>query len=226
MVDGRPDFVTDYTYDAAGLLLRKALDVAGNGSVNKVASYTYDDQGRQVAEEIDWLGGFPDGTVDMVTRTEYDAGGRKTRTVREGTKPGMAQITSYRYDDAGQLVREETDEGADGSVEGRVRHEYDADGRALAKIEERLGGSSGGGAPMMRRWSYVYGDKGRRVREELDADGDGAVDFVERHEHDNAGNVISKTAEDMAGEIQAHTVIRYECSAPEPKTGGANDSAQ
>lgn len=209
--DGHPDFVTDYVYDAAGLLLRKSLDVGGNGSVNKVASYTYDDQGRQAREEIDWLGGFPDGTVDMTTRTEYDAQGRKVRELRGGAEPGMIQVTVFGYDAAGHLVLEETDEGADDSVEGRVRHELDAQGRAVTKVEERLGATAGPSGRLMRRWTYVYDARGRRVREQLDADGDGTVDFVEKHEHDAVGNLVAKTAQDTAGEIRGHIVMGYAC---------------
>lgn len=212
--DGDTDFLTTYTYDSAGLLLRKELDVGVNGSINKTQTNQHDAKGRLIKEEIDWLGGLPDGKVDMWTTHRYDEAGNELVEEVDGTEPGMRSRTIFIYDAQGRLTRKERDHQADGSSEAFWVYTYDAEGRLLREEEETsLGDSSTGGVKRLAKMNH-YDGRGNLVLQEIDLHLDGQVDYREESRYDDAGHLLEKTVKDAAGELQMRVTSSYDCWKP------------
>ena len=106
--------------DPQGRLLSRTLDKDDDGNPDEKAAYEHNDDGLPVKVTID-LG--LDGTDDKQHSYTYDE--RRNPLTWEfvglpgGSDPSYKSRLSYRYDESGDLVAEELDEGIDGSVNKR-----------------------------------------------------------------------------------------------------------
>lgn len=86
---------------------------------------------------------------------EYDAAGRLVEEVRRYPNPLDGVRIQYFYDEVGNLILEEWDEGFDG-VDDRIEYLY----RDRLLVEKRFGGSC------VNRYSYILDAEGRVIERE------------------------------------------------------------
>lgn len=152
---GRGEWLTEYEYDAAGLLKRSRTTEQDAGDSERIVRYVYDEQARVTEVRVSDTGGHPSNRGESVTGYGYSASGRihATRTTDDD---GNDQET-YRYDDAGRLVliswshgrralaydtrgllsAVETHDASNTETGGRVEFTYDEQ-RRLISVEDRL----------------------------------------------------------------------------------------
>lgn len=160
------DTITRFEYDEAGRLSRELADLDSNGTPDRVTSYEYDghsgfvrqdvrlqpddslmqrfvrsyDAAERVVEERHEMGSPP----YFATRSifEYDEQGRcVSRLFGDLSSPDFESFTpseriSFAYDDAGRMISQYWDEGADGSMSAVTHLEYSEDGRLERVIRD------------------------------------------------------------------------------------------
>ncbi len=92
-----------------------------------------------------------DGCPDTRVTRSFDSAGRVSKEVFEVLDPSLnaytyvpiaSHVRTFRYDDAGHVLLEETDELLDGSVDARVSRVYDEAGRLRQQSEDLPWGGS------------------------------------------------------------------------------------
>ena len=98
---------------------------------------TYDEDGRVLKEE-DYLG---EGELRDVVEYTYDGDGRvlTRHSGGSGSEGGGGDIWIYTYDERGNQVLLQRDEGADGTVDRTTRHTYDDMDQAIKAEEDKDG---------------------------------------------------------------------------------------
>jgi len=108
----------------------------------------------------------PAGCVGERVQAFYDAAGRMTRHERWVFDEAVlvptyvtpvSTVTTYAYDEAGNVRHLEIDEHADGTIEQSETMAYDAEGRVLSHARTRGGGTT--------TTETVFDDEGRRIEE-------------------------------------------------------------
>jgi hypothetical protein len=176
--DGAPDGVRRYGYNGLGKLRFVEFDADNSGAFNQRVEYTYDELDRLVREET-----FNFGAVapEAIVSFTYDPSGRLTvkdeklgqaLSRRDGPSLWTLFRTGFSYDDAGRLLEEAIDFGADGSVDQLRTYAYDASGRLL-EVASLDKGADGQPDEVVR---HRYDSAGQLVGSEYDLDGDGDID--------------------------------------------------
>lgn len=185
---------TSYDYRDDGELAAKQRDSNGDGEADSATTNVYDDDGKLLRIEED--NDLSDELVDKVSSFEYDAEGRRTQEeVYEGEAP--ASLTTYTYDEDGNLTLREEDQGIDAALDAieqwafesgvLVSHELDNDGDGL--VEERQTFDAEG---------RVLTDQGYH---------DGVLDSATTYEYDEDGNLVVERA--MDGEATLLSLKQY-----------------
>ncbi|MDD2239969.1 MAG: DUF6531 domain-containing protein [Kiritimatiellae bacterium] len=169
-IETRAGIASARTYDSAGRII--GAQVWGVGQSNRF------DQASRLIENIG-----PDGARTLY---EYDGLGQITEVVEAAGTP-FERTTSYEYNDAGQIVAVE---GEDGLLQ---KFEYDEFGQLIARegtgilpqtFEYDAGGKlTGVGYADGSVFTYVYDERGRRVRTVY------PDETEESYEHDAVGNL-------------------------------------
>ncbi|WP_169733781.1 RHS repeat protein, partial [Legionella fairfieldensis] len=216
---------TSYRYNAAGLLVEKGQPVAGG---IRLTHYLYDDLGR-LLETRDSEGHSERVVYDEAHRQVITTDARGVRTIRTYDRTGLllaTQVmestgvsygtTTYRYDEAGRLVRTGHADGtftvycydaaghllAQCEPGGRVcEYTYDALGRVVQTVQ-RAGVVTADWSADSLTWAAIRpaADRGDRLRQTIynacnqvaytvDEAG-GVIGF----DYDAAGQVVRKTA--------------------------------
>jgi len=140
------------------------------------------DCNMQTKDEVFFVDG---GTVDRRYTYTYDTNGNVlTEEVdydADGTVDKLNSWT-YTYDSDGNMLSEERDYGADGTGAERHTYTYDANGNIL--IEEVSGGGLGN-----QRYTYTYDSDGNMLTEELEDEGN---DWRYTYTYDTNGNMLSE----------------------------------
>ena len=195
VVDGRGNTVT-YTYDANGNLTQTDLPLQRSGKqafdkANRLIE-TADERGIRTVMEYDAADRVLTRTVDpstaspaytglnLVTRYEYDALGRQTRTVDPG---GVATVTEYDLN--GQVTKQIVDVGT-GKLNLTTTTTYDQRGKTLTVTD-----------PAGTKTQYKYDKLGRRTEEVVDPAG---LALKTSYGYDRNDNVIIKTVSNPAGD--------------------------
>lgn len=148
-----------YTYDEDGRVTEVVFyGPAPEGAVERVIRHTYGYDGRTETVETDLLG---DGAVDSRLSTTYDDDGRPLVVESSGLDEAPFVRTTYVYDEGGRPLREESDAGADGTIETVRRYVYDEEQDAL--VSEEI--DEGNDGTVDRRIEYAYDEDGRLVSE-------------------------------------------------------------
>ena len=183
--------ITDFVYDAQGLLREKAVvrnpggQGAADGAVRQTVSYAYDGMGRLLAELVQerWT---PAGQSEQVrqlrstTWTYQDSGSNVSTRIEAGVAgDGTANdlLRTELRNAAGQLLSV-TESVLDGSGASRqTRHYYDATGQLRAS-DDANGGRT-----------YFFYDAAGRLSGQVDPTG-AVLEYV----RDGLGRVVSTTA--------------------------------
>ena len=97
-----------YEYNAAGMLQKESFEYADHGGATSATEYSYDDQGRLLAEETSSAVGSSGKITDTVRRYSYDDGGVVCTQSVEGNPPVVETLS---YDEGGRLRSVETKTG-------------------------------------------------------------------------------------------------------------------
>lgn len=192
------------TYDGAGNVL---TETTAGGKL--VTQYTYDPVGRVKSEVAD-----PDGLARRTTYT-YDLAGNVLTTASSGAPSNVpwpvnvsGDSVRYEYDDAGNVVHETLENGADSRTTDytyddrglttsktdpagdKTEYAYDELGRPVSVTAPAVQTESGGSAPATTRPTTFTGyDTFGAVTESVDALGN-----VNRTAYDRLGRAITETA--------------------------------
>lgn len=145
-----------------------AVNQSPDGTVQSVTRYDYDEVGRQVAYRQ------YDGDEDTLVYsydTTYDERGNKVKVSGGGFDETDKRITEYEYDEQGHMLRQINRYADDGAVFDYTEYTYDEDGRKTAQIYYIGSLEDGSWADEYR---YVYDDDGCLVKLEA-VDGSGRV---------------------------------------------------
>jgi YD repeat-containing protein len=123
-----------FTYDAAGRMLTRAYEPEGDGVVQHLTRYFYDEAGRPKLGHAEWEGKYASDTT-----YEHDAEGR---LVGEQSDGGAEAIRRYEHDAHGRVIQETEDYLADGSIDRTVTRRFDDAGLLLSElVDEGLMGT-------------------------------------------------------------------------------------
>lgn len=122
--DGTINFVTEYSYDMQGNLVRQAV-TDGLGNLSSDTYYYYDESGRQTKGTLIV---YYDGVATITDSAYlYDAAGNLAFIQNTDVTGALMSMVAYVYDAAGNQTQSIT-VGADGAVDLMVLNSYDAAG--------------------------------------------------------------------------------------------------
>jgi len=114
-------------------------------------------------------------------------------------------VTHWQYDPSGVVLREESDEGGDGSLDKIRTWSYDSWNR-LIRVETDL--KADRSIDSVRR--FTYNDFGDLLREEEDVDADGLAEDIESHSYDEEGHRIRTSSDlDADGQPEYQIVLSW-----------------
>ncbi len=179
--DGTVDRISTYTYDAYGNRTRSESYNNGDGTTDRISTYAYDVNGNQTRSEYDSDG---DGTADWTYIITYDAYGNQTRQESESDGDGMVdRIYTFTYDANGNRTRSEYDYNGDGTADRISTYTYNSNGNQIRQEYDSDGDGTADSTS-----TYTYDANGNRTRSEKDSDGDGTVDSISTYTYDTNGN--------------------------------------
>ncbi|MFB6351755.1 MAG: hypothetical protein ABEN55_20105 [Bradymonadaceae bacterium] len=210
--DGNPERVVRHEYDAdRGVRTRTELRGTALGAKSDTI-YNYDDRGRLVRTEIDFL---PDGdgefeTSKVVERTYGEAGRLMSERVNVKSRP--VEIYRFQYGSDGHPVRRAGLRGEDATEPFEVvTWQYDDAGHLVSeKTYEYEDPESGEPAAVV---GFEYDQKGRKVRRLQDRDGNGDIEQATTWEYDDRGNTVRRTTDRGQDGSEDRVVSwRHDCS--------------
>jgi len=184
-VDGNPDRIDTYTYDANGNLLTETFDTDADGDPNEIYTYTYDANGNQLTYTYDRPSG---GTPYWIYTSTYDANGNRLTWAYDATNGTPDWIYTYTYDANGNRLTETCAANAGGTPYWIYTYTYDANGNRLTEGYD----SNGDGTPN-KIITYTYDANGNRLTEGHDSNLDGTPDLIYTYTYDANGNTLSET---------------------------------
>ena len=164
--------------------------------ITRVATRSYDDQGRLVTVHVEAkkasFRGQIDGQPDKTIRHTYDDAGRRIRTEARWTDSfdnRHTQTTRYSYDDAGRMIAEDISlqVGERDHSPKRFEYEYDEQGR---KSRKKGVGPNG---KVFERVEYTYGDDGRSLTETITRPQSDHKEQTHRYIYDEQGLLTEET---------------------------------
>lgn len=200
-VDYSDGTVVDFTYDARGNLLT-ATDAGGTtthvyDSADRLTRVDYPN-GRFLTFEFDGFGRRTSSTdsTGFITRYEYDHANRLS-AVRRGDGTAIAE---YQHNDIGQLVREDSGNGA------FTTYSYDNAGRLLTRMNHSPDGS------VSSSFEYSYDRFGRQQSVTT-------LEGTTNYEYDSKGQLVKITLPDGM-------VMEYEYDAAGNRTAVIEDGVR
>ncbi len=164
----------DYEYDEEGRLAEERTDNDGDGTPDRVKTFSYDERGNLIRRT--------NSVNDTVETFSYDESDNLISRLTE--TDSATNLESYVYNN-GLLDRFESDLGADGSIDQTTEYSYDSDGRVTAYTLDTDGDGSVDSAS-----SYLY-DNGLVSIFSEDKDNDGTPNFIVAYSYDVRGNRTS-----------------------------------
>lgn len=182
-------YIHTIEYDAgARRVWEQSVHVGGREPV--VATFEYDDEGREITYER-----TDGGEVTQVRTSTYDLNGNKTRvqTVDRFGDGATLQV-SFAYDPFGNQIQVRRDGDADGAPDSTSATEWNEDG---TKARDLRDDDADGNVDLV--CDYVYENDGQTVRIEKDVSHDGTIDETVVLTYDPDGRLIRTTREDAQG---------------------------
>lgn len=169
--DGRIIEIEYWRHGLGGRRLRNVVDSNNDGLPDRLSDYLYDDQGQlsQRREDRD-----ADGIWDFTYHFTYQADGLLVfSAVEDHALSVLRDIVHYHHDVDGNVTRVDTDYSGDGVVDFVEYRSW----RGGLHVESRFDKDPDGVIDFVLR--MFYDDRGREVRVEIDADGDGMFEDVD-----------------------------------------------
>ena len=179
--DGRIDVISSYTYDEAGNIIRMEDDADADGLPDYIITRTYDESSILLHETRDYDG---DGIAESVTTGSHT--GSRSQLSFDPDNDGIIDMTSLTiWDDSGNPLSVKTDRDNDNVWDKEIVYTYDENGRLLTYSSDR---DADGNIDSIR--TYTYDDTGKRLTYIYDSAGDGIPDLIETSAYDDGGNLI------------------------------------
>jgi len=121
--DGVIEVVSEYEVEEDCHVLLEETDRHDDGVIDLVATYEYDEDGHAISED------FVVRDIRKLLRTTTYEGALKMRVVEE--RAASSDVTTYEYDDVGNLLRIDDDAFDDGMAITTTKYENDARGNPL-----------------------------------------------------------------------------------------------
>lgn len=191
--DGWVDATFSYTDAPDGTLQIAEGDNDADGSVDYTSARWYDDNHHLLAEET--VRSY-DGWVSYAASYSYDDAGHLLTKLEHEDGVGELLLTTYTYNEHGNVVTEARDYGDDGTVEGgeTYTHAYDDEGRVVTMMVENNRDSSDWAV-----YTYSYDEAGDVLTVDSDYEGsdsegddpaDGIVDRTCTYAYDGDRNLV------------------------------------
>jgi YD repeat-containing protein len=184
-----PKYALDDLYGALGLtptifvMDSSDRDTDGDGTVDKRTIYGYDAFGQRTLYE---QGPANDISVDYRQERTYNDAGRLVRQETDRHGDGLDILTEvYEYDANGWLVLHEVDTDGNGTLDYRVTFGYDDYGSRIFLETD----SNGDGTRIVRE-TYSYDDSGHPTLYERDVDDNDSVDERRFYTYDTNGHLV------------------------------------
>ena len=205
--DGVIDRVVQWSYDDRGNRVLLEEDMDGDGTFEKVTAneYVYGDNNRVILVESDE--GL-DGTIDAVEMRTYNDRGRVLEVVHDLDNDGKPdKIETNVWNDRGLRVRWQTDQPVGGPIETVQEWDFDDEGRSHSRTMHRQVGDS----LTSYRYNNVFDANGRLHAFEVDNGADGSIDNRGVRFYDMSGRMVETQNDiDNDGTPDNSTVYGYD----------------
>jgi len=203
--DGTLEKIETWQYHANGKVARHELDGYADGTLQKNEAWQYYPNGKVARHEF-YFELTPDFTFHGVETWKY-AHGNVTLFTYEGNDledgPGSS-VTRYRYDANGNVTRETTDWGADGTPGNVETWQYNANGKVTLHEDD----SDADGTPdEIETWKYH--DNGKVRRYEVDGDADGTPEEIEIWKYNAKDDVIRRVRVEAGSPVEEIETWQY-----------------
>lgn len=201
-LDGIPDYIGTYIYDANGNEISFTGDNNGDGNPNSIYLHTYDENGNLLSSSEDSDG---DGIPEEINTYTYNANGNQLTYTKDSDGDGNPdRITTYTYDANGNRLTYSYDSDGDGTPEEITTYTYDANGNELSYSRD----TDNDGIPNSIG-TYTYDVDGNLLSYSIDSNGDGIADDMRTYTYDANGNRLTFTydsnADGSPNEIRTYT---------------------
>jgi len=122
-----------YTFNSAGKKTKEEVDNNGDGTLDVIHNYGYDNEQRQILEESDLDG---NGEIDKRETVIFDDSSNTVTVNLDSNANGVIDtLSTALYDDNRNIASQYIDEGNDGTFEEITTwdYTYDAEGNVLSK---------------------------------------------------------------------------------------------
>ncbi|MCC7343523.1 MAG: hypothetical protein IT573_01195 [Deltaproteobacteria bacterium] len=146
---GKPDFVSNYSYDSEGRLLEELSEYDGDGIPDRIITHDYYPDGLLKSKGFDYnVDGIPDGIQEYIEyHTDFHDNEHPLTIVihrdndLDGTMDQQDQL-DYLYDDQGRKIFESIDYNIDGTIEFSSDYIYGSDGLLTILVDENGDGQT------------------------------------------------------------------------------------
>ena len=186
-----------YTYDNNRNLLTSRADSDGDGTDNRVKTYTYDAAGNQLSFSEDF---YNNGYVNITTYSYDPYGNVLTESYDGGSNGNFERLYTFTYDANGNRMTGSQDTNGDGTANIITTSTYDADVNLLTKSQDANGD---GTANIIT--TYTYDADGNRLTDSYDADGDGAANIITTYTYNGNGIMLSDSYDNSDDDSHNYT---------------------
>jgi hypothetical protein len=177
-LDGMPEIVTSFEFDAEGRRVRVTKDEPAGGPLESDSTSQYDANDNRIRQ---------DSSSGQITIWEYDANGNQTAFKRDDGDGGTPEYEDLsKFDANSNRIGSSTDEDGDGSIDRSATFEFDADGNEIRREDFTPGN------PMpVRIFTYDYNADGQLTMIRFDDGADGTIDSSTVNTYDENGRQTS-----------------------------------
>lgn len=146
-----------------------------------------------------------DGTIDRVMQWSYDDRGNRVLVEEDLDGDAIFEKTTWHehlVDERGRVIRVESDEGMDGTIDAVETRTYNERGRVLEIVHDQ----DNDGRPDKIE-TNTWNEMGLRVRWATDQPVGGPVEMIQEWDFDDTGHSPGRTLTRLVGENR--TVTRY-----------------
>ena len=192
----------DYTLNLPIYMMTEYTGYAGT-STHHFKDFQFDDQSRLISYSVN----EKDRRYDSWAN-EYDEKGRLVK--RTYDDPLYGKVIDFTYNDADQILSEQTTSTDDGKVTSVHSYTYDENGMMASAVTDATGDH------YVTKYEYAYDDKGRIVQQnEYDeSEGPRYLDYTYTYEYDDANRLSAEHSisynEDGSKRSAYDTTLKYD----------------
>ena len=195
-----------HTYDENGLRVLTELDTLGDGTIDSIQTYIYQN-GIQTSITVDMNA---DGVLDIVVTYELGEDGRTTEVftwIDAQGEPTQMERRIYDSCDFGLYYSNDTNaDGINEQISEAERNEF-------GDLTHLSSDSDGDGTPNLTV-EYSYNADGHVLRSETDQNGDGTLEQIEVVTYDEQGFILREETSLISSGILNTQTYLYDCVDP------------